>query len=267
MSSPTVWDPETYAENARFVSDLGEPLLALLNPKPGEVILDLGCGDGALTEKIATAGCAVLGADTSLEQIQAAKERGLNAVVMDGQRLSFKTRFDAVFSNAALHWMRRPEIVVEGVATCLKPGGRFVGEFGGKGNVENIRAALHQGLHRLGIDAWTVDPWYYASPEEYSKLLTDHGFRVGYIELIPRPTKLPGDILGWLEVFAQPFTKAVSEENRQLFLNEVRRQLAASLLQSDGSWFADYVRLRFKAVKVPQRVGSSNGAGWSSLSV
>jgi trans-aconitate methyltransferase len=250
MTSTTHWNPEIYAKNARFVSDLGEPLLELLNPKRGEKILDLGCGDGALTAKIAAAGCVVLGVDTSLDQIQAAKNRGLSTVVMDGQRLSLKTRFDAVFSNAALHWMQRAENVVEGVASCLKPGGRFIGEFGGKGNVEKIRAALHQGLRRRAIDPRTVDPWYYASPEEYSKLLTAYGFRVGYIELIPRPTQLPGDILGWLEVFAQPFTKAVGPENRQAFLNEVRNQLEPDLRQSDGSWFADYVRLRFKTVKL-----------------
>ena len=249
MSSPTIWNPETYAENARFVTDLGEPLLELLDCKPGEMILDLGCGDGALTKKIAGAGCAVLGADTSLGQIQAAKKRGLAVVVMDGQRFSLKSRFDAVFSNAALHWMKRTESVVEGVASCLKPGGRFVGEFGGKGNVEKIRAALHQGLRRRGIDPWTVDPWYYAALEEYSMLLTAYGFRVGYIELIPRPTKLPGDILGWLEVFAQPFTKAVSAEEREIFLIEVRNQLEPILRGADGSWFADYMRLRFKATK------------------
>jgi len=249
VSSPTIWNPEVYAENARFVSDLGEPLLKLLDCKPGEMILDLGCGDGALTEKIAGAGCAVLGADTSLGQIQAAKKRGLDVVVMDGQRLSLKSRFDAVFSNAALHWMKRTESVIEGVASCLKPGGRFVGEFGGKGNVEKIRAALHQGLRRRGIDPWTVDPWYYASLEEYSKLLTAYGFRVCYIVLIPRPTKLPGDILGWLEVFAQPFTKAVAEAERGNFLDEVRRALQPHLQDPDGAWSADYVRLRFKAVK------------------
>jgi trans-aconitate methyltransferase len=168
---------------------------------------------------------------------------------MDGQRFSLKERFDAVFSNAALHWMQRAESVVEGAANCLKPGGRFVGEFGGKGNVEKIRGALHLGLRRRGIDPWTVDPWYYASPEEYSKLLTAYGFQVAYIELIPRPTQLPGDILGWLEVFAQPFTQAVSAENREAFLAEVRNQLEPDLRQSDGNWSADYVRLRFKAVK------------------
>lgn len=249
MSTSTTWDPVSYAKNARFVSDLGEPLLELLEAKPAEMILDLGCGDGALTAKIASLGCAVLGADTSFGQIQAAIKRGLSAIVMDGQRLSLKKRFDAVFSNAVMHWIKEPENVVAGVANCLKPGGRFVGEFGGRGNVENIRAALHDGLRRRGIDPWSVDPWYYPSSKKYSNLLVQYGFHVEYIELIPRPTALPGDITGWLEVFAQPFTKSVPEENRELFLGEVRNQLAPKLRKSDGAWWADYVRLRFKAVR------------------
>jgi trans-aconitate methyltransferase len=120
MSSSTAWHPQTYAQNARFVSDLGEPLLQLLEAKPGEMILDLGCGDGALTEKIAAAGCTVIGADASLAQVQAAKKRGLNALEMDCQRFSFRRSFDAVFSNAALHWMKQAENVAESVANCLK---------------------------------------------------------------------------------------------------------------------------------------------------
>lgn len=151
MSQSTSWNPESYAKNARFVSDLGEPLLQLLNPRPGELILDLGCGDGALTRKIAAC-CRVIGVDSSFPQLQAAKERGINAIHMDGHQLSFKRRFDAVFSNAALHWMKQPETVVAGVTNSLKPAGRFIGEFGGRGNVERIRCALHDTLRRRAID-------------------------------------------------------------------------------------------------------------------
>jgi hypothetical protein len=145
--------------------------------------------------------------------------------------------------------MQRADKVVEGVSSCLKPGGRFIGEFGGKSNVEKIRVALHQSLRGRATDPSTVDPWYYPSPEEYAKLLSTHGFRVGYIELIPRPTPLPGDIFGWLEVFAQPFVKAVCAEDREAFLTEVRDLVEPDLRQPDGSWLADYVRLRFKAVR------------------
>ncbi len=249
MTQTTTWNPASYAKNARFVADLGEPLLALLDGKPGETILDLGCGDGALTEKIVASGCTVYGCDASLAQLQAARQRGIQTLLMDGQQLGFKRRFDAVFTNAALHWMKKADKVVEGVANSLKSSGRFVGEFGGKGNVETIRQALHSALRKRGVDPWTVDPWYYAAPQEYTELLNHHGFTVDYIELIPRPTELPGDILGWLAVFAQPFSKAVTKPNRSDFLAEVRGQLEPTLLKADGSWYADYVRLRFKATR------------------
>jgi SAM-dependent methyltransferase len=249
MTSSTTWNPDSYAKNARFVSDLGAALLELLAPKSAELILDLGCGDGALTEKIAGAGAAVFGVDASLAQLQAARRRGLAVAAMDGHRLALKANFDAVFSNAALHWMKQPEGVVEGVARALKPGGRFVGEFGGKGNVEKIRTALHAALRKRGIDPWSVDPWYYASPEEYTQVLERFGFTVGFIELIPRPTKLPGDISGWLEVFAQPFGQSVRETERKDFLEEVRRDLEPRLHDGQGNWFADYVRMRFHATR------------------
>jgi trans-aconitate methyltransferase len=248
MSQTTVWNPDSYSKNARFVSDLGEPLLQLLDPKPGELILDLGCGDGALTEKIADVGCTVYGVDASLAPIEAARRRRLNALVMDGQQLGFKRCFDAVFTNAVLHWMKQPQQVVEEVSKSLKPGGRFVGEFGGQGNVETIRIALHDSLRRRGIDPWTVDPWYYPTAEEYSDLLKKFAFTVDTIDLIPRATKLPGDIFMWLEVFAQPFTNSLGDSERENFLQEVRNSVEQALRRSDGSWFADYVRLRFKAV-------------------
>ena len=249
MSPSTSWHPGSYARNARFVSDLGEPLLRQLQPQPGELILDLGCGNGALTAKIAAAGARVYGIDSSLAQTQASRSRGLEVLVNDGQKLGLKQRFDAVFTNATLHWMKQPENVVAGVSECLKPHGRFVGEFGGRGNIDKIRCALHAGLGKRGIDPWSVDPWYFPSPEEYALLLTATGFAIDYIESIPRPTQLPGDIFDWLDVFAQPFTRSVAESERKSFVNEVRAELEPLLRGADGKWIADYVRLRFSAVK------------------
>ena len=249
MSKTTSWDPQAYAKNARFVADLGQPLLELLAPQPGELIMDLGCGDGALTEKIAARGASVLGTDASIEQARAAKNRGLLVAVVDGHHLCLKRQFDAVFSNAALHWMKQPESVVQGVWQCLKAGGRFVGEFGGERNVQTIRSALHGALRRRGIDPLTIDPWYYPSPNDFSKLLANSGFIVRYIEIIPRPTRLPGELLDWLEIFAQPFTNAVEQGGRQSFLDEVRGRSESALRDADGGWTLDYVRLRFAAVR------------------
>lgn len=130
----------------------------------------------------------------------------------------------------------------------MKTGGRFVGEFGAKGNVETVRSALHGALRRRGVDPLTIDPWYYPSPEDFFKLLVNSGFIVRYIEIIPRPTPLPGELLDWLEIFAQPFTNAVEKGPRQSFLDEVYQQSESALRDADGRWTVDYVRLRFTAV-------------------
>jgi trans-aconitate methyltransferase len=249
MSPTTSWNAESYARHARFVSDLGAPLLELLAPKPGERILDLGCGDGALTEKIVAAGAIVLGVDASRAQLQAARRRGLNVALMDGHRLAVKAQFDAVFSNAALHWMKQPELVLEGVAKSLNSGGRFTGEFGGQGNVDKIRIALHAALRRRDIDPWSVDPWYFPGTDEFARLLAECGFTLDSIALINCPTRLPGDLAAWIEVFAQPFTRSVPEEERASLIAEIRNTLEPSLRDAQGDWLADYVRLRFHATK------------------
>src|SRR5215468_5427578 len=128
MSAAQVWDPESYARNARFVSDLGSPVLELLAPKAGERILDLGCGDGVLTKKLADLGCEVIGVDSSAAQVDAARKLGLNAHVMNAEKLSFAEEFDAVFSNAVLHWINRADPMIAAVYRSLKSGGRFVAE-------------------------------------------------------------------------------------------------------------------------------------------
>ena len=161
------WDPNRYAQNARFVADLGAPLIELLAPQPGERILDLGCGDGALTEKLAACGCTVVGVDGSAEQIAATRARRLDARVMNGEALDFDRQFDAVFSNAALHWMKRADAVIDGVRRALKPGGRFVAEMGGAGCVAKVRGALTTALRRRDIDAVPLDPWYFPTAEDY----------------------------------------------------------------------------------------------------
>ena len=248
------WNAEQYSEHARFVTDLGAPLVELLAPAPGEDILDLGCGDGPLTKKLAELGCRVIGVDASPEMVAAATALGLDARVMDGHALRFESEFDAVFSNAALHWMRQPERVIAGVWRALRPGGRFVGEFGGAGNVATIVAALKQGLRERGIDPEAVDPWYFPTAEEYRGLLQARGFTVESIALFPRPTPLPGSLVAWLETFAQPFSGALPESQRPAFLAEVAERCGDRLRDQAGHWHADYVRLRFAARK-PRQAG------------
>lgn len=249
MVAAQSWDPESYARNARFVSELGMPVVELLAPQPGERILDVGCGDGVLSEKLMAMGCRVVGVDGSAAQVEAARMRGVDARVMDAEHLRFTNDFDAVFSNAALHWMKRADDVIAGVWRALVPGGRFVAECGGAGCVATIAAALLAVLARRGIDGTALNPWYFPTVEDYRARLQAAGFQVNYIALIPRPTPLPGDITAWLDTFAQSFTAALHGAERDGFLAEVREALRPDLCNAEGNWTADYVRLRFAASK------------------
>jgi trans-aconitate methyltransferase len=248
MTTTQTWDPEQYARHAHFVSELGAPVVARLAPVPGERILDLGCGDGLIARELADRGCKVIGVDASPAQVDAARRLNLDARVMDGQALEFDGEFDAVFSNAALHWMKEsPEAVLAGVFRALVPGGRFVAELGGQGCVETIRSALAQALARRGIDGAALDPWYFPGPDDYSALLSGAGFRVDFIEHFSRPTLLPTDVAGWLETFGHAFLAPLPASARPAFVQEVCAMLEPALCDANGRWTADYVRLRFVA--------------------
>ncbi len=243
------WSPEVYARNSRFVSDLAMPVLELLAARPGERILDLGCGDGVLTRKLMDLGCDVLGVDSSPDMVNAARAQGVHARILDVAALYFDNEFDAVFSNAVLHWVRDADAAIIGVRRALKPEGRFVGEFGGAGNVDILRRAMHQALIERGVDPDRVDPWYFPTPETYRSKLEQNGFEVRYIELIDRPTPLPTGIPGWMESFAGSFVDALPAADRESFIQDVTARVEGQLYQS-GQYFADYVRLRFAARKV-----------------
>ena len=243
------WNPQSYNRNARFVSELGQPVVELLQPQPGESILDLGCGDGALTKKFIQLGCTVVGVDASAEMIAAARQEGIDARVMDGHKLSFVSEFDAVFSNAALHWMQQPDLVIAGVWRALKQPGRFAGEMGGIGNVKKLHQAMCQAVARRGIAVETVDPWYFPSPSEYRQKLESVGFQVNHIELIDRLTPLPTGLQGWIESVAHPFLNVLEPDTRPEFIQEVEDRVRPFLQDENDVWSADYIRLRFLATK------------------
>src|SRR5581483_3624397 len=211
------WSAARYAATAHFVPAYGAPVVELLAPQPGERILDLGCGDGVLTEKI-------VAVDAAPDMVAAARARGLDARVVPGQSLAFEREFDAVFSNAALHWMRPQEAVLAGVRRALKPGGRFVAEMGGHNNTAAIQTAMRAVLARRGIETLGLSPWYFPSAEAYRAKLE-----------------------AWLETFADDFLNPLPPEERPAARREICDLLQPFLRDETGMWIADYVRLRFRA--------------------
>lgn len=243
------WNAHTYDQNARFVSDLGMPVLELLDPQPGERILDLGCGDGVLTAKLQALGCMVLGVDPSEDFVRAAIAQGVDAQIGDARQLNFHQQFHAVFSNAVLHWIPEASRVAASVFEALKPGGRFVGEFGGHGNIAAIMTALVATLRRYGVPLEDRLGWYYPTVAEYRMVLEQAGFEVESIQLIPRPTLLPTGMTGWLKTFRGSYLREKLGDQADAALAEIVDNLRFALCDSSGNWTADYVRLRFRALK------------------
>ena len=238
------WSSERYREHAPYVPSLGAAVLDLLAPQPGERILDIGCGDGTLTQQIVERGSTVIGIDSSPQMIDAARARGLDARLLNAEALPFDREFDAVFSNAALHWIRDHDALLDGVARALRPGGRFVAECGGHGNIAAIEVAVRAVLARRRLPP-RIDR-YYPTVDEYRGRLSSHGFVVGTIALIPRPTPLPTGMRGWLNTFERSTLDRLGAESEPV-LAEIEELLRPSLCDSLGRWTADYVRLRFRA--------------------
>jgi trans-aconitate methyltransferase len=243
------WNTKAYAANGRFVATLAADVVTLLAPKPGEQILDLGCGDGALTEQLAATGAIVLGVDASSAMLTAARKRNLQVEQHNATALPYHHRFDAVFSNAALHWIAfsGQQATLAGVYRALRPGGRFVAEMGGHGNIAAIRTALQSTLAPFHIDAEAVGASFYPAPAVYQRLLEAAGFTIQSIDLIPRPTPLPNGIESWLNTFRNGVLDQLKPSDRATALTNTISLLEPILRDADGNWTADYVRLRFHA--------------------
>jgi trans-aconitate 2-methyltransferase len=226
-------------------------VLALLAPKAGERILDVGCGTGHLTKQIADAGATVIGIDNSPDMIAAAQRAypTIAFIQADATDFHFEEKFDAVFSNATLHWVRPPEDAARCMANALRDGGRFVAEFGGQGNIDYIRKAVHAARHEIaGEDA--ADTYYFPSIGEYAPLLEQQGLEVQAAWLFDRPTLLEGEdgMANWLLMFGAGMLRGLTTDMSTRVTAQAERTLRATNYQ-DGKWFADYRRIRIVAIK------------------
>ncbi|MEH2143938.1 class I SAM-dependent methyltransferase [Nostoc sp.] len=255
ISIPNNWNTALYQDKHAFVWQYGEDLLKFLNPKPGESILDLGCGTGQLTEKIAQAGAEVIGVDHAATMIEKARQNypHIRFDVADARNFQVDKPLDAVFSNAVLHWVKEANSAIASIHQALKPGGRFVTEFGGKGNIQAIVKALYSALESIGIpQAQVENPWYYPSIGEYAILLEQQGFDVIYSTLFARPTPLvegEAGMANWIQMFANTFLTLLPADQQTQVIRAVEEYLKPTLYQ-EGTWTADYRRIRIVAIKL-----------------
>lgn len=238
-ASTSQWDAADYGRVGAFVPALGRAALDLLDPQPGEAILDVGCGDGTLTLQIKERGADVVGIDNSLSMVGAAKARGLDARLMDAADLRFSEAFDAAFSNATLHWVLDKERAARAIWFALKPGGRFVGEMGGQNNLARLRQALDDELVARGYGPPTYAANWYPSVEEFTAIYEQAGFRDIDAELIERPTELEHGVAAWVTTFRTGWLDRAGVPPAE------RAEVAESGANRVGSVQADYVRLRF----------------------
>jgi trans-aconitate methyltransferase len=254
-AKPDSWNSELYQSSHSFVWQYGRDLLVLLNAKPGERILDVGCGTGQLTADITQFGAEVVGIDSSPEMIATAQKNfpHVRFEVADVTALTYADEFDVVISNAALHWVRDQPAAIASIARALKHGGRLVFEMGGRGNLRHLLDAVYRALRKCGIaDPEQLSPWSFPSIGEHAPLLEAHGLEVDFAVLFDRSTILEGGEHGlrsWLEMFGRFATEAITPEQRKEFVRMVE-EFAAPELFHNGVWTIDYRRLRLVAVKL-----------------
>jgi len=239
VASTSRWNAADYARVGRFVADLGEAALDLLDPRIGERILDVGCGDGALTHKIAERGAEVVGVDNSPELVAGAQAIGIEVHQMDAVDMSFDADFDGAFSNATLHWILERDRVASAIHRALKPGGRFAGEMGGEGNLARLREALDAELVARGYPPPLESSNWYPSVEEFADVYERAGFTQVDARLIERPTPMPHGIGQWVTTFRRGWL------DRAGVPEEERAEIGEAVATSVGTDCADYVRLRF----------------------
>ncbi|AUT01149.1 SAM-dependent methyltransferase [Nostoc sp. CENA543] len=254
VASQNIWNADLYENQHHFVWQYGEELLNLLTPQPAELILDLGCGTGQLTAKIAQSGAEVKGIDHAVTMIAKARQNypHLRFDVADARSFIVEQPLDAVFSNAALHWIQPPTSVTHCIYQALKPGGRFVAEFGGKGNVQAITTALYKALMSNGVaHPETLNPWYFPSISEYATILETQGFDVIYATLFNRPTPLSTtekSLANWIQMFANDFLLGLSSQQQNQVISEVEKCLSTQIYHQE-TWILDYRRIRIVAIK------------------
>ncbi|WP_253701244.1 trans-aconitate 2-methyltransferase [Bacillus sp. FJAT-29814] len=247
------WNAALYDSKHSFVSALGESLVELLAPKKGERILDLGCGTGDLAKQLSDCGVDVIGVDNSENMVVQAKSKypHIHFAVKDATDLGYCNEFDAVFSNAVLHWVKPPEQALNSIYKSLKDGGRFVAEFGGKGNVQTITDEIIKKIGQEGI-AFKKEhfPWFYPSIAEYSTLMEEAGFRVTFAQHFDRPTKLDGEngLRNWIDMFGMSLLEAIPFDKKEWIISNVENNLK-EVLYNDSHWLADYKRIRIIGVK------------------
>ncbi|WP_078552039.1 class I SAM-dependent methyltransferase [Bacillus alkalicellulosilyticus] len=253
QSTKDKWDAQLYDGKHSFVSKHGNSVVELLNPKKGERILDLGCGTGDLANALFERGVDVVGVDHSARMVNQAIDKypHIRFIVQDATKLEFQSEFDAVFSNATLHWVKPPLKALQGIYQSLKPGGRFVAEFGGKGNIETLSNEIRNQIEEAGFDFTKEQfPWYFPSIAEYTNLMEMIGFKVAFAQHFERPTRLEGEngLRNWIEMFGSQLFEGIPEERKKDIILKVEKNVKDTLYQ-DGNWFADYKRIRVIGLK------------------